>query len=155
MKEIKLANDRGIALVDNEDYEMLSQYKWRIMRNNYALTTIKFNNKWITKKMHRLIMNEPKGMQIDHIDNNGLNNQKNNLRIVTHSQNMMNKHKRWGVSKHKGVSFFKRDNNWRAYISINKKQIHLGYFNFEIKAAMAYNKSAKELFGEYANLNEV
>lgn len=155
MKEIKLANDRGVALVDDDDYEMLNQYKWRL-NNRYIITNIKINNKWINKSIHRLIMNEPKEMYVDHIDHNSLNNQKFNLRIVTNSQNQMNRKKsKVSSSNFKGVYWYKRDKKWRAYITTNKKNYYLGVFKDEVNAAIAYNNKAKELHGEYACLNEV
>lgn len=156
MKEIILANNKGIALVDNEDYEWLNQYKWSLDAYGYAITNVRINKQRKSKKMHRLIMNEPIGFEIDHTDQNGLNNQKDNLRISTHSQNNMNRLKRNGCSsKYKGVHFKKSIDKWAANIGFNKKQIYLGYFNNEIDAANAYNKKAKELHGKYANLNEV
>lgn len=155
MKEIKLTNDRGVALVDDEDYEMLSQYKWRL-NDRYIITNIKINNKWTNKSIHRLIMNEPKEMYVDHIDHNSLNNQKFNLRIVTNSQNQMNRKKfKISSSNFKGVCWYKRDKKWRAYITINKKNYYLGAFKDEVNAAIAYNNKAMELHGKYANLNEV
>ena len=107
MKKIKLGNDINTTLVDDEDYEILNQHKWH---NNigYARTDIKDGNKWFGKLMHRLIMNVPIKMEVDHIDRNGLNNQKSNLRIVTHQQNSMNSKKQKGSSsKYKGVTFDK------------------------------------------------
>ena len=158
MKKIHLANNKGITLVDDEDFKWLNKYNWHIRSNikKYASTCVKINNEWKQKSMHRLIMKEPDGMQIDHIDRNKLNNQKCNLRIVTHSQNNMNKEGRKNSSsKFKGITWDKSRNKWQAQIVINKEYIYLGRFNNEINAAKAYNKAAIELFGEYACLNEV
>ena len=106
--------------------------------------------------MHRLLMNEPAGFDIDHIDHNKLNNQKNNLRIVTRSQNMMNRLKGKNCSSiYKGVCWKGEINKWSVQIMIDNKYIHIGVFKIEEEAALAYNKKAKELFGEYAYLNEV
>jgi len=158
MKEIKLSNNKGIVLVDDEDYDMLSQYKWHLhdKKNKYAISDIKINGKSKRKKMHRLIMGEPQGFEIDHIDRNTLNNQKNNLRIVTHSQNQMNKIKQKNnTSGYKGVSWHKHIKKWQGQIGFNKKNYSLGYFENEDDAARAYNQKAKELFKEYVCLNEV
>lgn len=152
MKEIILSKNKGITLVDDENYEWLNKYKWYLDDVGYARSTIKSKN----KRIHRLIMNEPKDMEIDHIDGNRLNNQKNNLRIVTRSQNNMNRLKVENcTSKFKGVCWNKRDKIWFAQIKINKKRFYLGNFKIEEEAAGAYNKAAIELFGEYACLNEV
>ena len=156
MKEIKLANNKGIALVDDEDYTILSKFKWRLCDNNYALNHFIANGKQKNELMHRIIMNPQENMEIDHKDGNGLNNQKNNLRIVTKSQNCINRNKyKNSSSKYKGV-YWRRDlNKWHSQIRKNKKQIYLGIYIKEIDAAKAYNKAAIELFGEYALLNEV
>lgn len=152
MKKIHLANNKGIALVDDEDYDLLNQYKWY---NNigYARTWVYINNKKIMKYMHQVLINTIKN-EIDHIDGNGLNNQKDNLRIVTRSQNNMNRTKRKGTSsKYKGVYFDIKRNKWSTEITFNSKKIFLGRFKDEIEAAKVYNKKAKELFKEYARLN--
>lgn len=156
MREIKLANNKGIAFVDDEDYELLNQYNWHLISREYANTYIKINNKRESKLMHKLILNTYKNLEIDHIDGNGLNNQKSNLRLLTHQQNIMNsfKHKR-SSSKFKGVSWHKTGKKWQAYIGFNKKLIYIGLFDFEKEAAKAYNEKAKDLYGKYANLNEV
>lgn len=154
MKEIKLANGKGIVLVDNEDYIWLSKYNWHFSGNGYAQTDIKVNGVWKSKSMHRLIMNPLENMQVDHIDHNIFNNQKSNLRVVTSNQNRMNRLKQInGISKFKGVSWHKRGEVWQSRIQKDKKLYWLGQFKDEKDAARAYNKEAEKLFGEYAHLN--
>ena len=106
MKEIKL-NHGYVTLVDDEDFEYLNQWKWQLNKtgNCIYVDRITTTNK-IRKviKMHRLIMNTPKDMQVDHIDHNGLNNQKNNLRNCSVAQNRMNR-KPSGTTKYLGVRY--------------------------------------------------
>lgn len=154
MKEIQLTQGQ-IALVDDEDFEYLSAFKWfaNKHRNTYyaGRQSSRINGLQRTQLMHCIIMNH-KG--IDHIDCNGLNNQKNNLRICTNSQNAMNRIPIKGTSsKYKGVSFHNRDKKWYSYIKKNQKLINLGTFINEVDAAKAYDKKAIELFGEFAHLN--
>ena len=158
VKEIQLSKNMGVTLVDDEDYELFKIYTWWLRNDGskYAITDIKINGKCKRKSLHRLIMNEPEGFEIDHIDHNGLNNQKSNLRIVTHQQNMMNKRgDRQTSSKFRGVHWFRRDKLWVSQISKNKKIYCVGRFINEEDAAVAYNKKATELFGEYAYLNVI
>ena len=106
--------------------------------------------------MHRLVMGAALGEQVDHIDGNGLNDCKNNLRLVTQPQNNMNqKACRRGSSKFKGIRLHSKANRWTAQIGVNGKQIYLGMFKDEVSAAIVYNKAAIHYFGEYAKLNEV
>lgn len=149
MKEIRLPRGK-VALVDDEDYELLGQRRWCCGKEGYAQR--KDNNTII--RMHRIIMNTPDGMLTDHINQNKLDNQKNNLRICTYAENLMNSSKRkHTTSIYKGVSYNKQRKKWEAYIKFNKKQIHLGNFNYEKEAAKKYDEKAKELFGEFARLN--
>lgn len=104
--------------------------------------------------MHREIMDVPKHLVCDHINHNGLDNRKNNLRTCTRQQNTHNqKPRKKGTSKYKGVDWNKRQKKWRARIYYRGKCHYLGYFNNEIDAALTYDKKAKELFGEFACLN--
>jgi len=104
--------------------------------------------------MHRFILNAPRHKLVDHIDGNGLNNRKANLRLCNHSQNAWNRRPNSGChSKYKGVYWNKDKKKWHATISKSYKRIHLGYFDNEIEAARAYDKKAKEFFGEFAYLN--
>jgi len=151
MQEISPTQEK-VALIDDEDYELVSQYKWHVSRRGkhklYASTGIKAGSKKTKVDMHRLIINAPKGQQVDHKNGNGLDNRKENLRVCTRSQNQRNRvaNRTRGTSKYKGVSFDKKSNSWRAKISI-------GSFPSEEEAARAYDEVAGELFGEFAKLN--
>ena len=106
--------------------------------------------------MHRLITNAPKGLMVDHINHNGLDNRRKNLRLCTVSQNNRNRRpitRPNKGSKYKGVTFDKKRNLFKAEIQHNKKKYFLGRFKSQIKAAQAYDKKARELFGEFAYLN--
>ena len=145
----------GMVLVDDEDYDWLNKYSWYI-NDGYIVTNIKINNEQNKKYIHRLIIGEQNKFDIDHIDHNKFNNCKNNLRIVNKSQNAMNKKSQKNSSSiFKGVSWNKALKKWKSDIKLNGKSYYLGYFAFEIDAAMAYNNKAKELFGEYAYLNKI
>ena len=161
MKEIQLTQGK-VALVDDEDFECLSRFKWHAHKDHrifYAVRDIKLlSKKWTAITMHRQILNLKYGdkEQADHINHDGLDNRKCNLRIVTNWQNQMNKCSyRNSSSKYKGVCWHKSHKKWMAQIRLNNKLIYLGYFNDEKEAARAYNIKAQELFGEYAYLNDV
>jgi hypothetical protein len=149
-----------VALVDDEDYERVMQYKWYAQKedNNkyYAQRRITISkNSSIIGHLHRFIMNPQPWEEVDHINNDGLDNRRCNLRIVTHGQNMMNqrKQKRKTSSIYKGVSWRKDLNDWVSNIMINQNQKYLGRFHNEEDAARTYDKAAKKLFGEFACLN--
>ena len=152
MKEIKLTQGK-VAIVDDEDYDELNKLKWYTNHNYndkyYAVHSINKTQKKL--KLHRVIMNvtNPK-IVVDHINGDGLDNRKCNLRICSHKENMMNRVKQNDTtSKYKGVWWDKDMKRWRAYIG-NKK---LGSFKLEVDAAKAYNEKAKELFGDFAKIN--
>jgi hypothetical protein len=160
-RRIKLYCDKNqtknrYAIIDPEDYERLTRYEWHFSQNKkkkyYAVRLAG----WKNISMHREIINAPPGKFVDHINGNGLDNRKKNLRFVTATENSRNCKKRSSptTSKYKGVSKVKKNNKWRAYINTPKsKYNHLGYFHNEIDAAKAYDKAAKELFGEFASPN--
>jgi hypothetical protein len=158
VKEIPLTWGQT-ALVDDEDYSLVSQYTWYAKKSRrcyYALTNQRKTLKHIS--MHRLIMNPKPDEEIDHINCIGTDNRRCNLRIVTHQQNHMNIKKqnickKPYTSKYKGVSWFKRDSCWLSCINMNGKRLYLGSFDIEEDAAHAYDEAAKKYFGEYARLN--
>jgi len=148
------------CIVDDEDYKSLVQYKWhpKVDLKHNTIYARRTQNKQ-TIPIHRYIIMMHghciSNKLIDHKDRNGLNNQKENLRICSISDNQHNsiKSKRGKISKYKCVGFNKKLQKYNAYITYYSKQIHLGYFDLEIDAALAYNKKATELFREYACLN--
>lgn len=166
MKKIKLGESGKYALVDDADYEWLNQWTWFWSAGYAVRKTPRPEQKQFI--MHRVIMNAPKSTQIvvDHINCNGLDNRRSNLRFANRSQNRAN-----GVSPRikktslfKGVSLNKIKTlsrykkwytyyYWKAEITCNGKNYFLGRFKSETEAAKAYDKKAKELFGEFALCN--
>lgn len=131
------------CLIDDDNFELVSKYKWhKIKSYGYAMSN--------GIRMHRLIMDCPKGMEVDHINGNTLDNRKCNLRICSHADNQKNMKVRTdGVSKFKGVSWDKQMYKWRVRV----QNQFIGLFDNERHAAMAYDLNAKQLFGEFAQLN--
>ena len=106
--------------------------------------------------MHRLIMNAQKGQISDHVNRIKLDNRRSNLRLCTRSENNCNKPPLKGkTSKYKGVYWEEARRKWRVRIMLNGKRYHLGHFDDEKDAAQSYNTKARELFGEFARLNEI
>jgi hypothetical protein len=140
--------DKTEVLVDDEDYERLSKYKW-VRAGAYAVRCLG-NNKYI--QMHREIMNAPAHLQVDHINQNKNDHRKCNLRLVTHSQNHCNigKTAKNSISLFKGVSWHKQNHRWYARLGSRINPRSLGGFDHEIKAALAFDKAAREVYGEYA-----
>ena len=165
--EIKIKNkehgDKTVC-IDDEDYDKIKAYKWYISYEKktgcyYAITKCldERSNKVTTAKMHRIIMRPIIGEVIDHIDHDGLNNCKSNLRICSVAENGRNKIKRNSnsTSMFKGVSYKKSLNKFQAVIYLNYKQIFLGYLTNENEAALACNEAALKYHGDYACLNIV
>lgn len=151
MKKIKLTQNK-YALVDDEDFDRLNQYRWQAELNGhvwYAKRRDNKNNKNI--KMHRVIMKTPDGVKTDHMDRNGLNNQKSNLRICTDSENAWNRKKRIdNISGFKGVSYHRKTNKWQARIMINGTDFYLGLFTTKLKAYEKYCKVSVKYHGKYS-----
>jgi len=154
MKIIKL-NKGFIALVDDEDYEYLNQWHWTAQECGLTFYARREFNGDKKIFMHRIIINVPIELEVDHIDHNGLNNQKSNLRICTHIQNSWNQTSNRGKSKYKGVLIIEKNNHTyiAAQIRYKGKKYHLGHFASEADAAIEYNEAAKKYFGSFAKLN--
>jgi hypothetical protein len=160
MKKIPLTKGQ-VALVDDEDYEQLIAHKWYYGRGKdrhtgYAHRKQYANGKSMVLLMHRVILGPiPDGMEVDHIDHDGINNTRQNLRICTHTQNQQNHTVRRQVksSQYKGVSFSTNVGRWRAGIRNNTHWLGLGYYDTEYLAACAYDAAARELFGAFACTN--
>ena len=155
MKKIPLSKGQ-FAIVDDEDYEKLVQWKWHQSVSGYAIRNDSIINGIQPKVyVHRLILNVPNGFQGDHINRNKLDNRRKNLRICTPSQNQMNSKKRIdNASGLKGVTWKKRDNRWAAYIRVNKKLIHLGYFKDKNEAIWVRDQAALKYHSSFAFLNK-
>lgn len=143
------------ALVDDEDFEKLNKHLWHPVIHPTKKTIYAATNHIKPNLMHRLILGltNPKELG-DHADHDGLNNQKYNLRKCTISQNNANRTPK-GKSKYLGVSWHLSGKKWNATIKKDNKTIYLGAFINEEEAAIAYNKKALELHGEFANLNVI
>ena len=154
MKEIQLTKGK-VALVDDEDFEVLSKRSWRLGYYNHPIT-YDLDCPRKTVLMHRVIMNAKKGEIIDHIDGNPLNNTRANLRFCTHAENMRNQKKpKNNTSGYKGVHLNKNKKvkKWKAEIGYNKKLIFLGYFMTPEDAARSWDAAAKMIHGAFARLN--
>ena len=133
------------AICDDEDYEMLVGYKW-YSSTSFGITYAKhmlptINGKRGEERMHQLIMGTRNTEYVDHIDGNGLNNQKNNLRVCTHRENCMNRHPRKlgkTSSKYPGVTWNKRSQKWNAQAQIDGVHKHIGTYSNEEDAYAAY-----------------
>jgi hypothetical protein len=160
MKEIYLSQGMK-AVVDDDDYDYLMQFNWHLWRKKenpfYAIRHIWRDGKRTTTTMHQEILKPPIGMICDHINGDGLDNQRRNLRICTHGNNAMNQssHRRKSTSPYKGVSLYNDGIRWRSRIKTKDKIYNLGVFESEIDAALAYNNAAIKMFGEFARCNNI
>lgn len=160
MKKIKLSQEQ-FALVNDEDFERLNAFKWHATWDPNSKTyyaqrmSSRVNGKQHTILMHREIMGAKPNDQVDHIDHNGLDNQRKSLRLCTRSQNKANQRMRVdNTSGFKGVSWYKRHGKWRARIMVKRKALHLGLFINKIDAALAYDRAAIKELGPYAKTNQ-
>lgn len=159
MKTIKLS-DNQLTIVDDEDYEYVCSFGvWHSMKPRtgetyYAERKIKSK----TTRMHRLISERihgplQKGFEVDHVNGQGLDNRRENLRVCSRRNNSRNSVSKGGASGYKGVKKLSNCERWSARIKVNYKEIYLGCFTSAEKAALAYNEAASKHFGEFARLN--
>ena len=153
---VELYNRLDVALVDVEDWERVTQYKWHLNQNKkrknhrYVQTNVPVNGKYTTTSLHRFVMSANSGDIIDHINGDTLDCRKINLRRVTPTQNSQNQSTRSdNTSGQKGVQYRKERNRWWAGITVNKKTIHLGYFRDFDEAVNSYKDAEMKYFGEF------
>lgn len=152
MKYITLSQDRQ-TIVDDEDYEELSKYKWHTA-NGYVVRHVS-SKPDIREYMHRAVNKTPVGLVTDHINGDKLDNRRSNLRAATVSQNGANTLKRRSYGNFsKGVSLHRKTGLWRARLQVKGKPVMCKYFKTPEEARVAYQQAAKKLFGEFARLDE-
>ena len=147
------------AIVDDADYDSVSRFSWSLLTPRthgkyyrcYAQSrTRRSDGSHTLQTMHRLIMNAPAGTDVDHINGDGLDNRRANLRLATRSQNMCNRGPNANnKSGYKGVSWMPKLGKWRATIVVNGKQTHLGLFSTPEDAHATYCDAAKRLHGSF------
>jgi hypothetical protein len=155
VKYIELTRGRK-AIVDDENFEWLNQWKWNAYGDRYAARAPGPRKKQKLILMHRLIISTPDDMYTDHINGNGFDNRKINLRICTQSQNGGNSRlSRANKTGYKGVYYSKPRKKWVAFIRVKRELIYLGYHLTKEEAAAKYNQASKKYFGEFGYLNAI
>lgn len=145
------------VLYDQCDHDLIQGYKWYVSGregNQYPAAFVKGEKrKYVV--MHRVILgiSDPK-IKVDHKNHNPFDNRRHNIRACTHQQNMFNLSFRIGY-KTKGITYDKSRNRWKARIGYKSKSIFIGWFKTQELAAVAYNKNAQKLYGEFALLNQI
>lgn len=151
-----------VAVIDDEDADRVLSHKWSVSvkkgKQFYAYRTIKLESGKSTAiylHMFLLGLSRGDGFLVDHVDGDTMNNRRSNLRVATPAQNSWNKRKVSASNKYKGISLIKETGLWDARIFANGSRHYLGHYKTQEEAALAYNKAASELHGEFARLNEI
>lgn len=147
-KEIIATNGRSI-LIDSVDFVLLSQYNWNVVkihRKNYARKTSGYNGE-SGKYMHQLILYAPKGLEIDHINGDGLDNRRENLRLASHAQNIVNADFNQNMFGYRGV--YKNRKRYGAQTKVNGKKVHIGTYDTPEEAHQAYLNYMIKKWGEF------
>lgn len=147
----------NFVLFHREDFGLVSPYHWyqsRHPRGPYAVADVSQKKRRRHFRMHRLILDAPTGVIVDHVNRNGLDNRRCNLRLCTNAQNQCNRGRpKNNTSLYKGVSFCRSTGRWSVKIQNLGEYIWIGRFETPEEAAWAYDDAAREHFGEYAYLN--
>jgi HNH endonuclease/AP2 domain len=148
--EVLLSNCRGRLLVDDADLSLVQDYKWSLGAKGYAVAQPSHRSYIYA---HRLIMGAPDNLEVDHINGNGLDCRKQNLRLATHQQNTWNRHgpNKNNTHQYMGVSRYRK--GWQAQIQRSGKRYTSPTYATEEEAARAYDVAARTLFGEFAYQN--
>ena len=157
MAIILVSSGKAQAVVSDEDFAALNAFTWHLvggrLKRFYAGRRDADGK---TIYMHRVVLNAPDGVQVDHINNDRLDNRRENLRLCNQSQNNANSsRRRTSTNTYRGVYWDRYNRSWRAWINVGGKGRSLGYFKNEIDAAIAYNKAALDAFGEFAVPNQI
>lgn len=154
MREVPLRNHPLPALVDDADFERTRGYNWRLCKEGYVIALTGPSTKRIRHALHRIVMDAPDGLVVDHINHDKLDCRRGNLRLCSRLQNSYNRrHRADGASRFKGVSWNKDRRKWFASIGAERKNVYLGLFSDELSAARAYDEAALVLHGAFACLN--
>ena len=153
-KKIPLTHGK-VTVVDDDDYGRVSGFRWYARRSRntwYAMSHNAIPGK--LTGIHRLLLNAPDDLQVDHINGDGLDNRRGNLRLCTQNQNQHNRGKSGhNTSGYKGVHWDKWHGRWKAQIILDNRKIHLGYFDSPEDGADAYDNAARKYHGEFARVN--
>lgn len=142
-------------LIDDEDFHLITDFNWwkRYKNGTYFISATEESGKSKFFALHRIILNAPRGMQVDHINGNTLDNRKENLRICTPDQNQQNRKMRKDCSSgSKGVYYNKKTDRYESRIAANKKRLFLGSFKTKDEAEQAYVKASRSLYGSFSRV---